>query len=38
MYSAEGFTHHHRCKREEKGNVKEMNFFGFVKKQHCVLA
>ena len=29
MYSAKGFTHHHRCKREEKGNVKEMNFFGF---------
>ena len=26
MYSAKGFTHHHRCKREEKGNVKEMNF------------
>ena len=40
MYSAKGFTHHHRCKREEKGNVnvKEMNFFGFVTKQHYVLA
>ena len=34
MYSAKGFTHHHRFKREEKGNVKGINFFGFAKKQH----
>ena len=34
MYSPKGFTHHHRCKREEKGNVKGINFFGFAKKQH----
>ena len=32
MYSAKGFIHHHRCKREEKGNVKGINFFGFATK------